>query len=336
MSETKPINFEPRIQHVEELRKSMGTHPSTNVELKTEFHRGVEGITVDLIDYPSRPYRSLYDIATATWTSGDQKIDKWPDASPVARHAVVKAVLDFKSLPNAMESISFTFGVQGCSRSAFDQIARARIGAVFGSMGWRDNDHSDVAFRIPEAVWKNDVVRDQFMETMLVAKSTYHDAVKDGQANWQNARAVMPIFAEHKFATAFNYMALRGFMSKRLKFCEQEDTVAVAWLMKKRITEKFPLLGDHLVPGCDTKGKCDYHEAESMAEAFGCLFAGCGRWPDPYPYASFNESCSDEKTIAKQLNIDIPDGETSRILIKHQGDYGLLYTQDRARFEGEG
>jgi hypothetical protein len=131
-------------------------------------------------------------------------------------------------------------------------------------------------------------------------------------------------------------MALRGFMAKRLKFCEQEDTVATAWLMRERVLEKFPLLGEQFMPGCDVKGKCDYHEAESMSEAFGCLFRGCGRHTDPYPYATFNESCSDEVTIAKQSGIFIPNAEGTKTLARMSGDFDMLDPMDLERFQNEG
>lgn len=321
------------IKVTDDLRAAMGTLPDQNVELKTEFHRGVEGISVKLLDWPSRPYRAIFDMATSTW---GKKIDKWPDVTSENRHRVVKAVLDYKSLPNAMESLSFTFAIEGCSRSAFDQIARARIGSVFSSMGWRDNDHSDASFRIPEAIWNNAENRKQVEQTASMEKIVYHDLLTQGKANFQNARSVLGIFFEHRFSCAFNYMALRNFMSKRLKFCEQEDTVAVAWLMRDQLMAKFPLLALHLVPGCDVKGRCDYHEAESMSEAFGCLFAGCGRWPDPYPYATFNESCSDEKVIAKQTRMFIPTGPAARMMIEAQGIFDALQPIDQARFRGEG
>jgi thymidylate synthase ThyX len=324
---------EINIKVTDDLRRAMGTLPDQGVELKTEFHRGVEGIAVQLLDWPTRPYRALFDMATSTW---GKKIDKWPDVSPENRHRVVKAVLDYKSLPNAMEAISFTFGIEGLSRSAFDQIARARIGSVFASMGWRDNDHSDAAFRIPEALWKDEAARVLTQVTAITEKRAYHTLVATGQHNWQNARSVMGIFFEHRFSCAFNYLALRNFCAKRLKFCEQEDTVATAWLMRERVREMFPLLGEHLVPGCDNKGRCDYHEAESMSEAFGCLFRGCGRWPDPYPYSTFNESCSDEQTIANQARIAIPHGPTTRETMQQLNEYRLLQDSDKARFEGEG
>lgn len=325
------INSEP-IHVSDDLRAAMGTLPDQNVPIKTEFHRGVEGIEVELYAWTNRPYRSIVNMATSTW---GKKNDKWPDITPVNRHRIVKAVLDFQSLPNAMESISFTFGVKGLSRSAFDQIARARIGFVFSSMGWRDNDHSDAAFRIPEGIWKNDETRNLVQATAEMEKAAYHSMVSEGMANWQNARSVMGIMFEHRFTVAANYMALRGFMAKRLKFCEQEDTVGTAWLMRERVREMFPLLGEHLVPGCDVKGKCDYHQVDG-SEAFGALFRGCGRWPDPYPQATFNESCSDEQTIANQLRIAIPFGETVRETLSELRDYRRLSDSDIQRFEGEG
>lgn len=330
--ETKPINFEERIKSMEDLRREMGTHPDTNVEKRTEFHRGVTEIKVQLLSATDHPYRQIFDLATATW---GKRIDKWPNVSPSARLSVVKAVLDFQSLPNAMEAVKFGFAVEGCSRSAFDQIARARIGVIIGSMGWRDNDHSDAAYRIPESIWKNETLRERVQEMVLQEKELYHDMVSSGQANWQNARGHMGIFFEHRFAIAFDYMALRNFMAKRLKFCEQEDTVATAWLMRKEVLEKFPLLGAYLLPGCDFKRKCDYHQADG-SEAFGCLFRGCGRWPDPYSYASWNESCSDEDTIADQANVYIPEPAEGQAYINVFKDLESVPEPDYSRFHGEG
>lgn len=316
----------------DELRAAMGTLPDQDVEVRTEFHRGVEDIAVEIYAWTTRPYRSIFNMATATW---GKKIDKWPDVNAINRYRVVKSVLDFQSLPNAMESISFTFGVEGCSRSAFDQIARARIGAVFGSMGWRDNDHSDASFRIPENIWLDENARNLVMATADMEKAAYHSMVEGGQHNWQNARAVMGIMFEHRFSCAFNYMALRNFMAKRLKFCEQEDTVAVAWLMRERVREIYPLLGQYLLPGCDFKRKCDYHVADG-SEAFGCLFRGCGRWPDPYPHATFNESCTTEKIIADGTHVVVPSADMAIFDLDQLKQFDNLAVKDQRLFEGEG
>lgn len=291
---------------INDLRKIMKTNPKENTALKTEFFEGVRDINVELYDYPLNPYKAMFNMATSTWGN---TINKWDEVTSQARFLVVKAILDFKSLPNAMEAPSFTFGVEKCSRSSFDQIARARIGAVFSSMGWRDNDHSDIGFRVPQEVWDDKDSLSRFIETCNIAKMNYHYLVNKGKANWQNARAFLPISACHSFSMAMNYMALRNFCNKRLKFCEQADTVAVAWLIRERILDKFPLLGSYLRPSCDWKQRCEYHQEYAMSEAFGCLFKECGRNEclATDDYASFNKSCSDKDIIEEQLCIHIPD-----------------------------
>ena len=292
-----------------ELRDWIGTRPSEDVKLETKFYRGVEDIFVDLVDYPANPYKAIFTIATATW-GNVWRTRKWQETSPEARLYVVQAVLNRKSLPNAMESPSFTFEIAGPSRSSFDQIARARIGAVFGSMGWRDNCHSDIGFRVPEHVWRDQVELERFKESCLTAKYWYNSYLQTSQANWQDARAALPISALHRWSMAINYMALGNFMTKRLQFNEQADTVATAWLMRERVKEMFPLLASYLRPASDLARRCVEHVGDEMAQAFGCLFRCSGRWPcdladETY---TFNTSCTDRETLMNQSGLYIPEG----------------------------
>jgi thymidylate synthase ThyX len=313
---------------ISKLREIMKTNPKEKTPLKTKYYPGVKGVNVELFDHPVNPYKPIFNMATSTWGT---KTNKWPDATPEARFWVVKAVLDFRSLPNAMESISFTFGVEGPSRSSFDQVARARIGAVVGSMGWRDNDHSDIGFRVPQEVYENPEAFSRFMKSTGAAKENYHWLVNQGQASWQDARAYLPISACHSYTIAFNYMALRGFMNKRLKFCEQADTVATAWLMRERIKEKFPLLASYFRPSCDGRKSCEYHQEYEMSEAFGCLFKECGRNPCKATdnYATFNKSCTDRNLLEEQLEILIPmSGESLPV-----SEYVKLSDSDKRYFE---
>jgi len=450
-----------RDQEINEIRKAMGTSPDIAVPLQTVLYEGVREIKVELYDACVNPYKAMFNMATSTW---GKHIDKWPEVSPENRYKVVKALLEFKALPSAMEHPVFCFGVERCSRSAFDQIARARLGVVFSclysgehlietnkgkkklrdvkvgdkvlthlgrfrqvvntfraygeeryevnfrgygrkvtstaehpflvqrgelqywskaselkvgdkvvvlsggtceicgkalpvkntksqqhkikfttvevksierrigkrrmhynlevaednsyiasgivmhnSMGWRDNDHSDIGFRIPQQVYESELFP-EVREALEHCKSVYHQLVKKGQANWQDARALIPISAIHRFSMSINYLALRNFCNKRLKFCEQADTVAVAWLMRKRVLEAFPLLGSYLRPSCDARGVCEYHQSYSLSEAFGCLFQSCGRNVDKDSdgYATFNNACTDAKTLSEQLGIKIP------------------------------
>ena len=319
------------IDNTNKLREVMGTLPTQTVELKTEFKRGVEGITVELIDQPVNPYKAMYVLATSCWGS---KINKWEETLPEHRFLVVKAVLERAALPLALEAASFTFAVEGPSRAAFDQLARTRIGAVFSAKGMRDNNWKDAAIRIPTSLWPTseefnfmDAVKDganmnikksleigskvarfeTIKDSMIKVKQTYADIVDTGTSSWQAARTVLPLYVVYGYSVCYNYAALLNVCANRMKFCEMEDTAAVAWLMQKEIAKKFPLLGSHLRPGCDKTKSCQYHKSYSLSEMFGCLFKECGRnvCKDSNGYAEFNETCTNYRDLEDQLDIHI-------------------------------
>jgi len=299
---------------ISDLRELMGTAPITRKgksDYKTEFFRGVKGISVKLIGSSENPYKDIYTLATSCW---GYKIDKWADTEPEYRFLVVKAVLERQTLPLPLEAPQFTFAVENVSRWAFDQLARQRLGVVFSSMGTRDNDHRDIGFRVHEAIWRDPEMLKIYKETCLACKKAYVEIVDKGHGSWQTARSVLPISCLHRYSFSANYAAVQGMCANRMKFCEAEDVVAVAWLVREEIEKKFPLLAHYLRPGCDFSKNCDYHKSYSLSEAFGCLFASCGRHPvrnkkgeiTDDDYQTFNESCSDRDTIMGQLGIYIP------------------------------
>lgn len=299
---------------LEELRRSMGTQPDQHPEFKTPFYRGVEGITVELTVATDNPYKAMYDMATTTW---GKKPRKWGDVSPESRAMVVRAVLARQALPLALEAPQFTFAIDKISRWAFDQLARARLGVVFSSMGTRDNCHLDIGFRFHEATWRNPEKLRRAQAVALHAKEEYRWFIEESKASWQEARELLPISCTHFTNMSINYAALSNMCSRRMSFSEAEDVVAVAWLLRNELMNSprgAPLLGAYLRPSCDFSGSCNYHKAYSFSEAFSCLFKACGRNPvrgmdrvaDEYEYAEFNESCTDRETLMKQLGIYIP------------------------------
>lgn len=303
---------EDRIAQVEQMRRLMGTAPNVQPELSTRFYRGVEGITVDLVpgSFPGNPYRAMFEMAVMTWGSTEARPGKWEDTPPRWRAEVIKGVLSYKALPLAMEAPKYTFVVDKISRWGFDQIARARLGVVFASMGTRDNCHLDIGFRGHESTWADPEKLNTWKRACLQAKNRYAEIVGKGQGSWQEARTVLPISCTHRFAMSINLMALRGLCGKRMKACEAEDVVAVAWLLRREIEKNTPYIASFLRPACDWAKRCDYHEAYSISEAFGALFRGCGRHPAPEyalgPEFQANGSCSDYDTLSRQTGYDIP------------------------------
>lgn len=305
-----------RTVKIDKKRQLMGTLPEVDVPFQTPIMRGVEGILVDLVDAPENPYKAMYAMAVSTWGTWRRRVLKlWDDTPPEQREAVVRAVLDRSALPLAMEAPKFTFVVENLSRWSFDQIARLRLGTVFASMGTRDNCHLDVGFRLHEATWRDTNRLRSVVRVCRLAKEVYREIVRAGTGSWQEARTVLPISTLHRFTWAINYSSLRGFCGRRMTFSEAEDTVAVAWLLRDRMMQPdaFPLLGAYLRPNCDWAGACQYRRADSDSEAFGCLFASCGRnpvrgfvgRPATYQYASFNSACTDASILGSQIGVTI-------------------------------
>ena len=352
-----------RVEEVERMRRLMGTDPSAHPPRVTEFWRGVEGISVHMIpgSHPRNPYRSIFEMTVMTWGStrtglpapeemlpgalGEVQLDallsrpgglgptwKWDRTPPRWRAKVVEAVLSGKTLPNALEGVTFSFVVERVSRWAFDQIARARLGVVFSSMGTRDNCHEDLGFRFHESTWGSPERLEAAKRACLTAKESYNAIVSAGGGSWQEGREVLPISGLHRFAMAANFPGLRGICAQRMKACEAEDVVAISSLLRREVEGVFPYLASFLRPGCDYGKRCDYHDSYSLSEAFSALFRGCGRWPAPEytlgPDFQHNESCSSYETIAKQCGYALPpptEPVGERKATSHPLDRALFY-----------
>lgn len=334
-----------RADAIRKIRERLGTLPHQAAEVSTRFYRGVEGIRVDLVDGPVNPYRSMFTMATATWGSAvaDQAA-RWGEVSPEDRFEVVRSVLMGQALPLALEAPKFTFAVQGLSRWSFDQIARARLGIVFASLGTRDNNHADIPFRFHESTFRDREKLRLAVDVALEAKRGYGRFMASGVSSWQEARELLPISCVHRFVMSVNYAALRNLCARRMTFSEAEDTVAVAWLLRDRLSrsDAFPYLATWLRPRCDYARSCTYHRAHTASEAFGCLYASCGRNPVKsapgapevdLEVAEFNEACTDAETLSEQLGIRIPGPDEDR---PEEIGFEDLEECDRALFLEEG
>lgn len=318
-------------EHVNAIRRVMGTLPDQEPQKKTDFHIGVTGMkdSVKLIDCSRNPYKSMYTMATSCW---GKKIDKWHDTTPQGRFMVVLAVLKRQALPLAYEAPCFTFAVERLPRWSFDQIARARLGIVFSSQGTRDNNHNDAGFFVHDEIAEDPELFEAFKSAALHCKDVYDLIIHKGKGSWQSARSIFPISNTHAFSFSANFAALQGLLARRMQFCEADATVAFAWLVHKELEKVFPFLANYCRPGCDFGKKCTYNNAYNMSNMFGCLFAPCNRNPGTSnDYAEFNQSCTDKDKLEEQLDIKIK--LPTEWIDFTENDYDKLAQSDRDYFE---
>jgi len=288
-------------EEIEKMREIMQTAPEYQPAREDGIYVGVEGIRVQLVDYPANPYRAIYELVTSTWGGRKRWWRRWENAPVEGRIMAVKACLEGKTLQQALEAISFTWKIEGCSRSAFDQLARHRFTAI-GSVGMRDNNWRDAALRVPTPLKR---YLPEIREWWKRTKDLYCKFVDLGQQSWQNARFILPMGVCWRFVWTMDYRAFRDTVcSRRMMFCEQFDTVYTVYAMWAELRKKFPLLAAYCRPLCDRVKRCVYHDLYSLSAAFGCLFRPCGRWPitTEEVYATFeNEAAADPEEIDREL-----------------------------------
>jgi len=327
-------------ENILNLRKVMGTDPARDMKRQDHIEVGCRGIRVQLLDWPIDPYRAIYEGTVATWGSQDTWWDKYPKTSPEGRLMVILAALSHKTLPIALEGPKFTFQIQGPSRAAFDQMARARIGSGFNSIGTRDNDWLDASLRIPHEVYDDVEQFEAHHRAFQAIKDAYEKTVRGKRESWQSARFILPMGTCHSWIVNINYLALQGMMAQRMKFCEQFDLVGTAWLMAIEVAKRYPLLAAFLRPGCDFAHKCQYHQSYQLSELFGALFSGCGRHPveKGEKHAEFNRACSTIDEIEKDLDVQLtrPEEWTSIVeaaILRDTRLFHSMYTLSREQVQ---
>lgn len=189
-----------------------------------------------------------------------------------------------------------TYRVKGTPICQYDQHSRARVGIKFKQYEVNPNPAYVVYTQVYELMKKNSDFRDKTIKTLS-------ELEKHRVSEGENPELFNLMSRECTYVVEQNINSLRGQMSRRLKFCEEEFIVGLHWLLREKMIDMGINAAKSFRPGCDQIGKCDYAAADYLSNAFGCLFAGCGRFPSKTDFASFNQSCTTPEVMKDQLGI---------------------------------
>jgi len=211
---------------------------------------------------------------------------------------IYKGVDDLQVDIHEINNNSVTYSVSNTPICQFDQHSRARIGVKF--FNYKVSDQPNYVFytHVYNMLETNEEFRKQTFETLDKL-----EVVRLSQLTIPTAYNLMTRSCTYWVKQEFT--SLRGQMARRLKLCEEEFIVGVHWLLRDKLIKAGVEEAKEYLPGCDRLGYCDYSSADYLSNMFGCLFRGCGRWPDEAQYASFNESCTTNSLLEEQLKIKI-------------------------------
>lgn len=300
-----------------------GTH--FNEEPENRIQRGPKGITVTLDTWGPQEnlFPTLYDMLQSNWGDAPSRaprdcrpiegvavgeIARWSDKDRTGwagllpdQQAYVESLFAGRTLPQAKELISFSFLVDGVSRTCTHQLVRTRIGASFMQHGGRDNDWRHRSFRLPETVgraidsgqtdgperedlhkdcitdWDRiiELVGDEaddieeislrgVLDSYLERGRRIYAALVDAGIPWQDARFFLPEGMTTYIHCNYTYAALEGVLANRLEHVMQWEINCVAQLMLREIKMKCPpLLSKYLGSRSDKTGRDAFAGLES-------------------------------------------------------------------------
>ena len=160
---------------------------------------------------------------------------------------------------SVLEHASFTFGIEGVSRTLLAQITRHRV-ASFSVQSQRYVSYeSGFGYIVPpkiEALGEDAVAEfEQQMATIHQWYTDWQQKLGTGEGGNEDARFVLPGACETRMMVTMNVRELRHFFSLRMCSRAQWEIRALAAEMHRLCMEVAPTLFENAGPGC-LRGAC--------------------------------------------------------------------------------
>ncbi len=197
-----------------------------------------------------------------------------------------------------LEHISFTFGIEGVSRSLTHQLVRHRIGASYSQKSQRYVEEKNFQYIIPPEIEKRPEAKAKYLEAMersgdyyeQITEELYSDYLKEyldkGEAEKnakkrakkkaiEDARFVLPNACETKIIVTMNARALLHFFDhrccNRAQWEIQELAIEMLGQVKKIAPTVFEKAGPKCLEGLCPEGAMTCGEITAVRDRFSKL-----------------------------------------------------------------
>jgi thymidylate synthase (FAD) len=152
-----------------------------------------------------------------------------------------------------IEHVSFTFGIEGVSRSLTHQLVRHRI-ASYSQKSQRYVKEGQFEYIIPPTIKDDEVSEYLFKDLMSRTQEVYNTLIANGIPP-EDARFVLPNACETKIVCTMNARTLMNFFHHRCCERAQWEIRELATQMLMLVKEVAPTLFKYAGPSC-ISGKC--------------------------------------------------------------------------------
>jgi thymidylate synthase (FAD) len=154
-----------------------------------------------------------------------------------------------------LEHASFTFALDGVSRSLSHQLVRHRIGASFSQKSQRYVTEKQFEYITPPSVAANKPLQEQFVRVMSFLQENYNQLIAQGIPP-EDARYILPNACATNLVLTMNARSLLHFFELRCCMRAQEEIRRLAFLMLAEARRAAPALFEKAGPSCETAGIC--------------------------------------------------------------------------------
>lgn len=216
---------------------------------------------VKLLNWTPEPENTVATAARLCYS--DATIMELADKMQGAEAAKLVAKLVAMGHFSPLEHVSFTFGVQGVSRTLTHQLVRHRIASYSQkSQRYVKEDHFD--FVIPPSIANNPVAREKYLQVMEDIQQAYTQLA--AVVEKEDARYILPNACHTSIIITMNSRSLLNFFEHRCCSRAQWEIRQLAWKMLALVREQAPTIFTHAGARCDVDGTCPEG------------FMSCGRW----------------------------------------------------------
>ena len=182
----------------------------------TEFKNDLESINIVLLDHPDplKSRRMIYQFINATWE--DEPGLHNPDDVPEWKlFQSLEAALQFKALPTVLETLDFTFRIEGIDIQAVTHLIRHRTGS-FSAQCTGDRWQSHTNALVPGPIENSPELYERWQKVVNDAKQLYCDMIDTKKISIMDARTILPKCLETHYYARFNLKDLLNFIRQRM------------------------------------------------------------------------------------------------------------------------
>jgi len=216
-------------------------------------------LNVKLIRYTPEPEKTIFSAAKICYSSNDLN-GIMKETNEQEHKYLIQKLMDSSHL-SPLEHTSFTFGIEGISRSCSHQLVRHRL-ASYSQQSQRYVDESQFNYIVPYSIEKNKDLKIEFENLMKEISKSYNKFVTSLQKygytiehSREDSRFILPNATETKIILTMNARELLHFFRLRLCNRAQWEIRDMAFEMLKLVKPIAPIIFYGAGPSC-YKGRC--------------------------------------------------------------------------------